>query len=61
MTHPIRILAETSDTVTIGRSDFEALIEAAEDAEDLAALAAPRRRGISSGRGSRAPRLSDRR
>ena len=40
MTHPIRILAETSDTVTIGRSDFEALIEAAEDAEDIAALAA---------------------
>lgn len=38
MTHTIRVLAETSDTVTIGRSDFEALISAAEDAEDLAAL-----------------------
>jgi transcriptional regulator with XRE-family HTH domain len=40
MTHAIHILAETADTVTIGRSDFEALIDAAEDAEDLAALAA---------------------
>jgi len=40
MTHAIRILAETADTVTIGRSDFEALIQAAEDAEDLVALAA---------------------
>jgi transcriptional regulator with XRE-family HTH domain len=39
MTHAIRILAETSDTVTIRRSDFEALVNAAEDAEDLAALA----------------------
>ena len=39
MTHGIRILAETPDTVTIGRADFEALINAAEDAEDLAALA----------------------
>jgi ribosome-binding protein aMBF1 (putative translation factor) len=39
MSHAIRILAETSDTVTIGRSDFEALIAAAEDAEYLAALA----------------------
>jgi DNA-binding XRE family transcriptional regulator len=40
MTHAIRILRETADTVTIGRSDFEALLQAAEDAEDLAALAA---------------------
>jgi transcriptional regulator with XRE-family HTH domain len=40
MTHAIRVLAETTDTVTIGRSDFEALIQAAEDAEDLIALAA---------------------
>lgn len=40
MTHAIRILAETADTVTIGRPDFEALVQAAEDAEDLVALAA---------------------
>ena len=40
MTHAIRILAETADTVTIGRSDFEALLDAVEYAEDLAALAA---------------------
>jgi transcriptional regulator with XRE-family HTH domain len=40
MTHAIRVLAETTDTVTIGRSDFEALVQAAEDAEDLIALAA---------------------
>jgi mRNA interferase RelE/StbE len=39
VTHAIRVLAETAETVTIGRSDFEALIQAAEDAEDLAALA----------------------
>ena len=39
MTHAIRVLAETSETVTIGRSDFEALVQAAEDAEDLAAPA----------------------
>ena len=39
MTHGIRVLAETAETVTIGRSDFEALIQAAENAEDLAALA----------------------
>ena len=40
MTHNVRILAETGDTVTIGRSDFDALLQAAEDAEDLVALAA---------------------
>ncbi|HLJ05427.1 MAG TPA: XRE family transcriptional regulator, partial [Acetobacteraceae bacterium] len=40
MAHAIRVLAETTDTVTIGRSDFEALVQAAEDAEDLVALAA---------------------
>jgi ribosome-binding protein aMBF1 (putative translation factor) len=39
MTSAVRILAETADTVTIGRSDFEALVLAAEDAEDFAALA----------------------
>jgi DNA-binding XRE family transcriptional regulator len=36
----IKILRETRGTVTIGRSDFEALLRAAEDADDLAALAA---------------------
>jgi DNA-binding XRE family transcriptional regulator len=40
MTQTIRILAQTTDTVTIGRSDFESLVRTAEDAEDLAALAA---------------------
>lgn len=40
MTDVIRILAETAETVTIDRSDFEALVRATEDAEDLAALAA---------------------
>jgi DNA-binding XRE family transcriptional regulator len=40
MTHSIKILRETPSTVTIGRSDFEALLRAAEDADDLAALAA---------------------
>jgi transcriptional regulator with XRE-family HTH domain len=39
MTHTIRIVSETANTVTIGRSDFEALIQSAEDAEDLASLA----------------------
>jgi DNA-binding XRE family transcriptional regulator len=39
MTHSIKILRETPKTVTIARSDFEALIQAAEDAEDLAAVA----------------------
>ena len=34
--HPI---AETGDTVTLNRADFERLLEAAEDAEDMAALA----------------------
>jgi transcriptional regulator with XRE-family HTH domain len=38
MTQTIRIIAETADTVTVGRSDFQALVQAAEDAEDLAAL-----------------------
>jgi ribosome-binding protein aMBF1 (putative translation factor) len=39
MTNTVRILTETPDTVTIRRSDFELLVEAAEDAEDFAALA----------------------
>jgi ribosome-binding protein aMBF1 (putative translation factor) len=39
MTHAIRVLKETADTVTIDRADFEALLQAAEDAEDLVALA----------------------
>jgi transcriptional regulator with XRE-family HTH domain len=40
MTDAIRIVGQTADTVTIHRSDFEALVLAAEDAEDLAALTA---------------------
>ncbi len=34
----IRPIAETSDTVTLRRADFEMLLEAVEDAEDIAAL-----------------------
>jgi DNA-binding XRE family transcriptional regulator len=40
MTHSIKVLRETPKTITIARSDFEALLQAAEDAEDLAAVAA---------------------
>ena len=36
----IKPVAETADTVTLRRADLEALIEAIEDAEDRAALAA---------------------
>src|SRR3954447_9896714 len=36
----IRLLAETSDTVTISRSDLDALIDAAENAEDIASVRA---------------------
>jgi len=36
----IRIIEATSETVTIARADFEALLQAAEDAEDVPALAA---------------------
>lgn len=35
-------VAETGDTVTLTRADFEALLDAAEDAADLAAVAAHR-------------------
>ena len=34
----IRPIAETGDTVTLRRADFEALLEAVEDAEDIRAL-----------------------
>jgi len=36
----IRPIAETGDTVTLRRADFEALLEAVEDAEDIRALQA---------------------
>jgi DNA-binding XRE family transcriptional regulator len=35
---PIQLLAETADTVTLRRSDFEALLEELEDAEDSNAV-----------------------
>ncbi|TAN49232.1 MAG: hypothetical protein EPN26_11610, partial [Rhodospirillales bacterium] len=35
--HP---LAQTADTVTLSRADYEALLEALEDAEDIALLKA---------------------
>jgi DNA-binding XRE family transcriptional regulator len=40
MNQSIKILRATASSVTIGRSDFDALLRAAEDADDLAALAA---------------------
>jgi DNA-binding Xre family transcriptional regulator len=36
----IKILAETDETVTVSKADLAALIEALEDAEDIAALKA---------------------
>jgi mRNA interferase RelE/StbE len=36
----IKLLAETDETVTISRSDLDALIDAAENAEDLASVRA---------------------
>jgi transcriptional regulator with XRE-family HTH domain len=38
----IKLLAETEHTVTLARADFQALLEAAEDAEDLIAVRAHR-------------------
>lgn len=38
----IRLVAETDDTVTLTRSDFEALLQAEEDAADLRAVDAHR-------------------
>jgi ribosome-binding protein aMBF1 (putative translation factor) len=35
---PIHLVAETADTVTLRRSDFEALLDELEDAEDSVAL-----------------------
>ena len=42
-------IAETADTVTLRRADYEALLEAAEDVADRAALAAFERRVASEG------------
>jgi DNA-binding XRE family transcriptional regulator len=39
----IKLLAETEDTVTISRADLETLVQAAEDAEDIAAVRMRRR------------------
>jgi hypothetical protein len=39
----IKLLAETEDTVTISRADLEALVQAAEDVEDIAAVGRRRR------------------
>jgi antitoxin component HigA of HigAB toxin-antitoxin module len=41
---PIRPIAETADTVTLSRSDFEALSELVEDAADLADIEAVKRK-----------------
>jgi DNA-binding XRE family transcriptional regulator len=45
----IKLLAETIDTVTISRTDLESLIQAAEDAEDMAAVRMRRRHEESAG------------
>ena len=42
MSSAIKLLDETADTVTIWRSDLNALIEAAEDADDLTAVRSQR-------------------
>ena len=39
----IKLLAETAETVTISRADLEALIQTAEDVEDIAAVHQRRR------------------
>ncbi len=39
----IKLLAETENTVTISRADLDTLIQAAEDAEDMAAVRTRRR------------------
>ena len=39
----IKLLSQTAETVTISRADLEALIQAAEDAEDIAAVHQHRR------------------
>lgn len=44
--HPIRPLAETPDTVTLSRRDFEALTELVADASDLADIEAVKRKLI---------------
>ena len=36
----MKLLAETAETVTISRSDLDALIDAAENAEDIASVRA---------------------
>jgi transcriptional regulator with XRE-family HTH domain len=38
----IKPIAETEDTITLSRADFESLLQAAEDAEDMAAVEAHR-------------------
>jgi DNA-binding XRE family transcriptional regulator len=39
----IKLLSQTAETVTISRADLEALLQAAEDAEDIAAVTQHRR------------------
>lgn len=45
--HPIKPIAETADTVTLSRRDFETLTELVADAADLADLEAVKRKLIS--------------
>src|ERR1700688_5144301 len=49
MSSAIKLLDETADTVTIWRSDLNALIEAAEDADDLTAVRSQRAHEIEVG------------
>jgi DNA-binding XRE family transcriptional regulator len=46
----IRPIAETGDTVTLRRADFEALLEAVEDADDVRALHAAEAREMEIGK-----------
>ena len=56
----IRVIALTADTVTLSVADYEALISAAEDAEDIATLRVAEAREEAGGKAeARADNLSD--
>lgn len=57
---PVRPLSVTKETVTLSRADWERLVEALEDAEDLGALAASDAREAALGKAAaRADYLTD--
>jgi len=51
----IKLLGETQDTVTISRADLDALIDAAENAEDIASVRAWNSYVAAVGRDARSP------